>query len=976
MIPLDSVQAQAAQSYRFSLSGLSLDAALRQYSRITGRQIIFRPETVAGRPAPKLIGTYDADTALALLLNGVTVRVEHVRPDVIVISAAGDAAQVSEIAPVQGRDMEAAAQASEPIVVTGTTIRGAMPAGASVTTIDRRAIDRSTRASVADVVSLLPQNSGATGSDAATLGILDRSSLNYSLASSPNLRGLGSDATLTLVNGRRQAGSGGRGDYSDLSTIPLAAVERIEVLKDGASAIYGSDAIGGVVNIILKQDYEGADTRLRSGIGTSGAPANYQASQLAGVRWGGGGVLVAYEYDRRGSLASSERAVTRSADLRPLGGSDWRSYLSAPGTVLRYDTVARAYVPAFAIPASTDRPSRQDFTPGRNLESQFELTDTLPLQERHSVYVRGDQEVASGIEFFLEGRWARRRFSYALPPSTATIAVTAANPYFASPDGTPATIIAYSFGDDLGPIDARGWVDAASITGGMTADIWSGWQLDAYFLHSRERSGSTTSNKINSSALSEALGTAPDNPATQFRAARDGYFNPFGSGMSNSQSVLRFIGSGVSGSTGRSSLATAVAKLDGPLLRLPAGSLRLAVGGAWRGETLESGGFNFDSGTAPRPVSTTYADRQIKAVFGELSIPVFDVAQDAGPGKLDLSAAIRHEEYSDFGKTTTPKVGATWRIAGPLSLRASWGRSFRAPALPEIYSTFGVSPTLLPTGAGTTTPVLFLSGGNPALKPETADTITGGLAFQMSRRVRLDINYFRTRFVNRIDRPALQSILTALTDASLSPFVERLDPVTNPADLARVQTLLADPGAVDVDALPINSYRAIVDGRYVNTSKVEVEGLDVEVDANMALGAGTISATAGASYLFRYSQQITPTAPTLGLVSTVGYPARFKSRSSLDWSDGGFGATLSATYVGSYRDIDSVPSRRVPAWLTFDLQLRATPQSARGFTLSLDARNLFDRSPPFVNRAAGVGYDPANADVLGRLISVQVSKTW
>jgi outer membrane receptor protein involved in Fe transport len=970
-VAADGASAQAQQGFRFNLRGMSLDAALRRYARITGRQIIYRSETVATRPAPSLVGTYSADDALNLLLEGAALRVQQVRPGVLVLTPAegGKAPPVEQATGADGED------AAEEVVVTGTIIRGRQPAGAMVTTIDRRAIDRSVRSSVADVVALLPQNSGATGNDAATLGGIDRTSLNSSLASSPNLRGLGSDATLTLVNGRRQAGSGGRGDFTDLSTVPLAAVDRIEILADGASAIYGSDAVGGVVNVILKRDYEGLDLRLRSGVGSGAEPANQQAGLLAGMRWSGGGVLAAYEYDRRGRLPSAARERTRSSDLRRLGGDDWRSYFSSPGTILRLDPVARAFVPAFAIPPQTDRPSRTDFTPGRNLENQFALTDTLPLQERHSVFVRGTQALLEGVEVFGEARWAQRGFEYALPPSTATFAVTPANPFFVSPDGAPFSVVAYSFGDDLGPIRSDGTVEAVSLTGGVTAGLGLGWQVDAYYLQSRENTDERTRNLVNTTALAEALGSAADNPQTSFSAVRDGFFNPYGSGSSNRQAVLAFIGSGSSGSWRRSSLSTAVVKLDGPLFALPGGTVRAAVGGAWRREALRSGGFLFDSGIAARDVPGRSASREIEAAFAEVSVPVFDAEQGFGIGRLDVAAALRHERYSDFGTTTNPKVGATWRVSGGLEVRASWGTSFRAPSLPEIYAPFQVAPTQLPTAAGTNTAVLFMSGGNLDLRPETAETISGGVTFRPLADSKLSLGYFRTSFDDRIDRPALQSVLRALVDPVFSPFVARVDPTTNAADLTRVQALLARPEAVDPGALPPTSYRAIVDGRYVNTSTLLVEGLDVSAAAETRLGAGSLSASVDASIVLRYSQRLTPVAPLVPLVSTVGNPPRLKARATLDWTAATFGVTAASSMVGAYSDQDRVPASPVSAWVTFDLQLRAIPKR-RGMSVALDVRNLFDRPPPFVNRTGGIAYDPANADVLGRTFAVQVTRTW
>ncbi|MCR4532822.1 TonB-dependent receptor plug domain-containing protein, partial [Acinetobacter venetianus] len=147
------------------------------------------------------------------------------------------------------------------VVVTGTHIRGVAPGASPVVSVDRDAIDRRGFATVADTLAALPQNFAGLATPAATSTGVDTTSQNAGRATTINLRGLGPDATLVLVNGRRMAGAGGRGDLADVSSIPTAAVERIDVLLDGASALYGADAVAGVVNIILRNDFDGAETR-------------------------------------------------------------------------------------------------------------------------------------------------------------------------------------------------------------------------------------------------------------------------------------------------------------------------------------------------------------------------------------------------------------------------------------------------------------------------------------------------------------------------------------------------------------------------------------------------------------------------------------------------------------------------------------------------------------------------------------------
>jgi hypothetical protein len=318
------------------------------------------------------------------------------------------------------------------------------------------------------------------------------------------------------------AGSGGKGDFTDLSTVPTAAVERVEVLTDGASALYGSDAIGGVVNIILRKSLEGGETRLRAGSVTEGGLRDYQIGQLLGTRWKGGHILGAYEFQHRSSLAAEDRRYTRSADLRPLGGDDFRLFYSRPGTIVAFDPARGGVVPILAIPPGQDgtglRPG--DLRPGVNLENQLAGIDLLPRQTRHSFYATAEQQ-AGPVLISGEGRYARRRFSYGALPSTSLLQVTRANPFFVSPDGAPASLIAYSFADELGPAEASGRVEAWSVTGGASVEPGGDWQIDAYAVHAEEKGRSRLANIVQSTYLAEALGSAADNPSTPVQH-RDG----------------------------------------------------------------------------------------------------------------------------------------------------------------------------------------------------------------------------------------------------------------------------------------------------------------------------------------------------------------------------------------------------------------------------------------------------------------------
>ena len=992
------VLAQEARQ-NFDIAAGTLDQALQRYMALTGRQLLYRSQLVEGRRAHAVMGSMDADKALRKLIGGYPIAVSHQGRNVYILSpqaslpprASTQTPDRSQRAPqlvaprpkpVRAPDMAAS---EVTVTVTGTNIRSAAPSSSPVISMTATDIARSGAGTVAEALALLPQNFGGMANEDTSLTGSDRVSINPGLGSSINLRGLGSDATLTLVNGRRTAGAGGKGDFTDLSNIPAVAVERVEVLADGASALYGSDAIGGVVNILLRKDFEGAESRLRLGTVTRGGSEDIIAGQVVGARWSTGHILAAYEYQHRGRLPGSARRYTRSADLRPLGGHDYRQYFSVPGTIVVLDPATRTYVPAYAIPDGQDGTDLApgDFLPGASLSSPRAHVDLLSKQDRHSLFVSGEQELTDGLTFYVEGRYSDRKFEANSQPSLTIMSVTRANPWFVTPTGSSSVAIAYDFGRDIGLIVSSGRVRSHSVTAGVRAELGGDWQVDAYMSHARQVDRQLSDHLLNSTALNEALGLTADNPATPYSTARDGYFNPFGDGSSNSAVITDFIGGGFIRQRYRSELLNGSLIADGTIFDLPGGPVKLAFGTQAREEDFSRSIQTFASGVAPPAPVAAKANRTIVAVFGELAVPMVG-PENARPGvqRLDLSLAVRHERYSDFGSTTNPKIGLVWEPTDGLQLRGSWGTSFRAPALPEIFDPFRVSYTQLPTTGGGNLPVLSLRGGNRDLEPEKAKSLSLGFKVQPKAApgFGFEANYFQTRFSDRIGQPVTENILQALTNPIYAPYVTLIDPAHNAADLARVLALLAVPGSSVPTTFAPESFRAIIDGRYVNSARVDVRGVDLLVRQSLTLGSNRLNLSINSTILIDYKDQLTPASPMIERVGTLGNPVDFRARGTLDWGRGDVGATLSVNHVGSYTDNISVPARPISSWTGVDLQLRYEPRATegwrKGLSLALTAQNLFDRDPPFVDRNLGFAYDPANADVLGRFVSMQVKKRW
>lgn len=966
-----AVAAPAEPTVAFSIPAGTMESALTAYAIQAHVQLLYTPDLVAGRRSAGLAGALTVREALGRLLSGTGLVAQESRPGVIVLRMGGAAALDAAAA-------EGAASTLSEVVVTGTHIRGADTGASPIVQLTRDAIDRQGFATVADALAALPQNfSGLASPDVTAVG-LDVTSNNYAKATGVNLRGLGPGATLVLVNGRRMAGTGGKGDFADVSAIPTAVVDHVDILLDGASALYGSDAVGGVVNIILKRDYEGAESRLLLGAARGGGE-QVSAAQTLGHSWSGGSALVGYEYYRQNALPFAARDYAASADLRPFGGTDHRSASASPGNVLILNPITNASVPTYAISsgATTFPLAPGDFRLGQvNLTSPRQGMDLLPTQERNSLYAALTQTITDRIEASADLRFSQRNTGSASLAPTATLSVTRANPNFASPNGAASQQMAYSFIDDLGPTHAFASSRSLGASVGATVRLGGDWRAEAYGAYAQERISAGTDGNLNSLFLREALGATADNPATPFRTSVDGFFNPYGSGNANSRAVLDFIGSGYSRQRFKSQVEAFNLEADGTIWRAPGGDLKLAIGASVRRETFDQRQENQLSTATPTVTLSPTEQRTVSAAFVELRAPLVG-PDNALPGvrRLDLSLAGRIESYDDAGETRDPKIGLTWEPAEGLRLRGTYGTSFRAPGLVELNLARTLSAFTF-TSDGQRYLVLDIDGGNPNLRPESARTWTLGLDWSPARiaGLRLSASLFDTDFKDEIDRPVSRLITVSAHNPVIAPFVQFLNPA-NPADIARVQSLLNDPAYTSPGLYPANAFGLIVDTGFVNTGRLNVRGLDMSAAYGFDRGGDRFDLAISGAYLLRYAQQITPTAPTGDFVGHAGQPVALRARASGTWTRDAWGATVGLNYVSATK---ADTGQRISDWTTFDAQLRWTPRTRRlqGLSLALSVQNLFDAEPPFYDSPQGVGYDAANADPLGRFAALQLGRRW
>ena len=362
---------------------------------------------------------------------------------------------------------------------------------------------------------------------------------------------------------------GTTGTFADVSLIPQSAIDRIEILTDGASAIYGTDAVAGVVNIRFRNRFEGFETSARSGT-ADGDFGEIQLSQVAGKRWSSGGVVLAYQYSERGRLKGADRAFS-TEDLRPFGGPDYRSLYASPGTIVAANGAV------FGIPQNQDGTALRasDLLSGQiNRRDARKTIDLLPRQSSHSLYGSFEQDIVPGVTLFARGLYARRSFDAQRPlgfPETVTVPTT--NAFYVDPIGTRQPItVRYDFTRDLGQQWQTGTVEGLTTTAGLTGAIGR-WNYEASGTYGSQVEGFEAINAVNTARL--ALALADRNRATAF--------NVFGDGSFTNPTTI----DGVRGGTRRRTryvVWSGALRVDGPLFELPWGTVKLALGAEHRDE--------------------------------------------------------------------------------------------------------------------------------------------------------------------------------------------------------------------------------------------------------------------------------------------------------------------------------------------------------------------------------------------------------
>jgi iron complex outermembrane receptor protein len=837
------------------------------------------------------------------------------------------------------------------VIVTGTRIRGVAAVGSTAVSLNRDQIVSSGATTASDLLRKVPQVIGLGPSAVGTSA--QNGAANGTRGSGVNLRGVGVNATLLLFDGNRFPAAGTQGQYTDPSVLPFIALERIEVVPDGASAIYGSDAVAGVVNLIPRSNFDGAETSVRASF-ADGYSTN-QISQIFGHRSDKGSAILAFEHTYNSALEGQSRDFYTS-DQRPRGGHDYRSTQCSPGNIV----IAGV---SYAIPVGgVTAANASSLAPGTsNACDNLKLNYIIPKQTKNNVLFSVREEMSPSVDLFAQGYYSRREVTNR-NVITASLSVPNTNAFYVRPPGAPAgtsETVNYAFTDVFGYNYVPSVSQSYAMNLGFDVRLPKSWKGKVTATYGR--SDDVNKQRTNYYAAGGAAALASSNPATAL--------NVFGG--ATSPDVIALLKTGSFVIQARTGLESLTAQADGPLFDLPGGTVRLAVGAEARNELLVT---NLFSGTTLAPVAAySHADRDVKAVYGELFVPLVGEG-NALPlvQRVNLSLAGRYERYSDFGSTSNPKVGLTWNVVEGLSVKGSYGKSFRAASLAEnrpVGGGAGLYGDTLPCATGTCYGI-GIAGGNVNLKPEKATTWSTGVEWKPAALPGLhaSLSYFSIDYRNQI--VALRGTSGLLTLPYYAPYVT-FNPT--PAQIAALQAQYISNNAINVGAVTY-----IQDGRRQNLGASKIEGLDFALDYGWDTGLGAFELSATGGYFTKFTFSPVPGVAPIDVVDKINYPQSLRTRLGLDWRQGGWSAQGTVNYVSGYDNNTVAPVQKVDSYTTVDLRVAYRVETASGLlngvTVAIEAQNLFDQDPPFVDVTAG--YDSQSANPIGRLVGLSVTKSW
>ncbi|NMP30745.1 TonB-dependent receptor [Thalassotalea sp. M1531] len=832
-------------------------------------------------------------------------------------------------------------KAVERIQVTGSRIKRAdMETASPVTVIDASEISAS---GVTSIDQLLQKTTAASGA-MTNPGINNGSGGNATI----NLRGLGAQRTLVLVNGRRMINSGtGASSTVDLNTIPVAMIQRVEVLKDGASAVYGSDAVAGVVNIILKRDFEGFEMNTSGGISGEGDAEEVGIDITMGTTFDRGNLVVGLQFMDRGDASQADRDFS-DCPISEKVGEDGKPELYCGGS--SYTPNGHIWGPDGESLQGNPDGSWHEFSDSDKY-NYSEVSYLSTPMKRFNVTALGTYELTDYSTFFSEVMYTKRWSEQQMAPQPVWFDFT-----YEEWMGDSLIEHGLAYGDELsygrrmtdtGPRQFKQTVDTFRTVIGVEGELDNGWSWDTSVNFGRNDSVEQLANLHNMGLIQEDINS--------------GTFNPLDQDSWSQENLSTY--TYTEQNSGGSQSLTLAASLSGELFELPAGYAGFAAGiekrtdKAWyTPDSLTSQGMAND----PR-VEPTSGSYDVHEAYMELALPLLADAPLAE--HVELSTAVRYFDYSTFGDDATWKLGLTWKLNDQLMVRSVASTAFRAPTVDELFG--GESPSFDQVNHSATDQdqAEVTVGGNEQLTPEEADTLTFGIVYEPSwfDGFSVTADYYRIEIDNAITKVDSQYIVDQCLGDDGTPI--------------NTESALCKSADISMD----NSGRIKFNNTLQNIGAENISGLDINLAYSFQAAGIDWRANLDTTFLNEYEVEVTgETTDYSGLITGgIGSYAEVKSNFSLTASGSDWNATYKARYIAGMdsasclSDPSACYAPSTPSIVYHDIN--GSYNFSETLTLSGGVNNLFDKEAPYYTGNNDSNTDPYTYDVIGRYVFVKAS---
>lgn len=983
MLPMHSLYAKDLDnSAGFNIQAQSLENALIEFSEQAGIQVIFSTDLLKGANSNGLAGEFTSRAALDQLLSEHQLTYQVVNEDTVAISKLSDANDANSAPSENNRRKDALERDVEEMVVTGSRIsRSGFEQPSPTTIISEEAIEGTGLNALGDVLLRTPSVGEGLGS--ANANFSDDAGATFL-----NLRGLGIDRTLTLVNGRRRVAGSNTSSAVDLSAIPSAMVERVEIITGGASAVYGADAVTGVVNIITKKDFEGLEVSGRGGVSQHGGGDTQSFNLFGGTQFADerGSLTFGASYNKEKAIHAKQRdfaAQSKFLFLNELntGPSDGiPDQIHYNGLLLPNTHPAGTFViggTRYTVDPGL-RPTQNDQSffggllgiGGDGFDNSLFQNLRTPL-ETFSVMTNLDYELTENVNFFMETSFSNNKATDNRQPSFDNGFIIQRDNVFIS-DELGALMDAnslsqlsvqrthYDHGFEINNIDRKTY----NFVGGLEGTFNDDWEWQAFYQYGSYNYNSQLENvRINENfnfAADAIADPITGEPICRDAAARaDGCvpFNMLGRDGASQEALDYILHTRIRDF--KTTQRVAGIQLTGDVFELPAGPLRFATGGEYRKETLSLrddgralAGELFFSAPGAQPVD---AEFDVSEAYLELLAPV--VADKPFMREVNIEGAVRFSDYSSIGNTTATKVGMDWSPIEDIRFRATRSRSVRAPNLNELFSpgvggflglndpchitNINNNPTReancraigIPVGwedptIGSAEPLI--TSGNPNLDPETSVSWTFGAVItpRFVENLTVSLDFWSIEIEGAINTIDAQTALDKCFDsASLdNPFCPMFN--RDPATLGFTLTELSD----------------------INVGKLTAKGIDFQGRYDLDLAIGTLGFLLQGTYLLEHEELVDANDPT-SLIVYDGQVTHPKLRMNLltSYQRDAWTANLSTRVIGPAKgDIQATAESRdfndADAKIYNDLTVSYAFPSDMSLTIGIN--NLFDVEPP------------------------------